>query len=762
MCLGLKLAGVDYSARRVAVSSDDVLEALRNDSGHRVVYVFFESPREPEPGPPVEEVVKEEVLVKALKSRGIARLYRFQAEAIESIRSGNNTLIIAGTGTGKTEAFLVPILERLYREPEETGILVYPTKALARDQVERIYSYAGAVFGFRVSVYDGDTPEKEREMLQVYPPRLLVTNPDMLHLSLRRGEGVKPILEKAKFVVLDDAHIYSGVFGSHVHYVLKRMKRFMPADAVFVASSATIGNPREFSQKLFGEECRVVEAGLTRRAPVYHVMVRPAARSRMAEALRLLRILAERRLRTLLFVDSHKVAESLSVLAQREGLKVSVHRAGLLPSHRRSVEEKLRKGELDAVVTTPTLELGIDIGELDAVVLYGVPPTFSKYVQRAGRVGRRGRTGYVIMILGDDPISSYYERNPAEFFNQKPDPVFLDPLNEEVMRVHLVAMAQDAPFRLDSLGGAERKVCEKLLEEGLLRLAPGGFVEPTSRGLRFLASRDNIRGIGEQVKIVTDTGKVIGFREMPQAIKELYPGAIYIHGGTPYISLGIEGRKARVKLLPTSTIPVTTSPLYYTWPFENEVLDERSVFGIRVSYLELEVADHVYGYVTKSFPEGHVISQKILEEELTYRFKTKGLLLEMQPNPQWSELQNAEAFHAVEHALIYAGQLVVGAAPTDMGGISFPSGHIYIYDAFPGGSGVTKQLLERLEEALHKAFDIVSRCTCEDGCPKCIFSPYCGNNNRILSRRKASQVLGEVLSLRIAGRSPERYGKPLV
>ncbi len=739
-----------------------VLEELQRDERHGLVYVHVEEPRLPEPGPRLEEVVKTPWLREALRARGIERLYRFQAEAVETARRGKNVFIVAGTGTGKTEAFLIPMLEEAEgRSGEVTGLIVYPTKALARDQLDRINFYSSRVFGLRASAYDGDTPEEERRRIFEYPPAVLVTNPDMIHYSLRRSSRFKDLVSTARFIVLDDAHVYGGVFGAHVHMIVRRLRRFLRENPVFIAASATIGNPREFGEKLFSSPVEVVEAGPTRRARVYHVLLSPKSRGKRAEILSLLKILSKEGLRTVVFADSHRAVELIGIEAKRHGLRVEVHRAGLLPEERRRIEEKLRRGDLDAVVATPTLELGIDIGSLDAVVMYGLPPTYSKYLQRAGRVGRRGGEAYVITVLGNDPISAYYERHPREYFSQPPDPVYLDAGNEEVLKVHLVAMAQDAPYTPSILGDAELRVLSTLESEGLVRVR-GGRVHPTRKGLSFLKERENIRGVGEMIEIRVAGGRRIGFREAPQAIKELFPGAIYLHGGRVYLSLGIKGRRALVKPLPRSAPPVTTKPLYYTVPEDEKPIDARVVYGVPVEYMELKITDVVYGYVVKSFPGGETLGQHLLDEELKYSFRTKGILLHFAPRPHWSETGNAEAFHAVEHALISAGQMVTGAAPTDMGGISFPSGHIYIYDAFPGGSGVTKLLFQRLEEAIRRAFDIVSRCTCQDGCPRCIYSPYCGNNNQLLSRRKSAAVLGDMLSLRLHGAKTLRAGKPIV
>ncbi len=741
----------------------DVLEDIKRDKNHRVVYTHVEEPRVPELGPKVEEIIKVKELVQALKERGIERLYKFQAETIERIRNGENVFIVAGTGTGKTEAFLIPIIEHAVdtRVQKTASLLIYPTKALARDQLDRIYWYTSRFFGLRASIYDGDVPQSERKRIFEYPPKIMVTNPDMIHFSLRYSDQFKELVSEVTYIVLDDAHVYNGVFGSHIYYVLRRLKRFIGEKPCFVAASATIGNAGEFARKLFGEESSVVYAGPYRKSRVFHVLLYPLGRSKSLEVLHLLKILQKNELRTIVFADSHRVVESLGILVAKHGIKARVHRAGLLPAEREKIERILRRGELDAVIATPTLELGIDIGELDAVIMYGIPPTFSKYLQRAGRVGRRGGTAYVFTILGNDPISAYYERNPREFFNQAPDPVYIDVTNEEIAKVHLIAMSIDSPYKSTILSEFEKKVLDNLVAEGFLKISKRGYVLPTRKGRIYLRERENIRGIGDVVEIIAN-GKRIGYRELPQAIKELFPGAIYLHGGKIYISLGIRGKKAYVKPIPHKMPPVSTSPLYYTVPEDEKTLDRGIVNGIPIEYIELKITDIVYGYVVKSFPSGETIRQQLLEKELSYGFKTKGILIYMPPRADWNEIQNAEAFHAIEHALISAAQMVIGAAPTDMGGISFPSGHIYIYDAFPGGSGLSKLLFEKLEKAMDKAYDIVSRCTCEDGCPRCIFSPYCGNNNQILSRRKAEKVLGEILTLKIRYKAEHRFGKPLV
>ncbi|MEZ0394581.1 MAG: DEAD/DEAH box helicase [Desulfurococcaceae archaeon] len=727
--------------------------------GASIVHVEEELFEDPEPGPRVEELGLPRELERSLLRAGIERLYRFQYEAFKAISEGANVVISAGTGTGKTEAFVVPILADAYSRggPMPRALLVYPTKALARDQLSRLDKYTG-LFPYSAAVYDGDVPPRLRRAIRESPPALLLTNPDMIHVGLARSPAVKAFVARAKYVVFDELHVYEGVLGSHVKHLVDRIKRGRGERPIFVGSSATLGNPKGFAEELFGVEVELVEGPRHRRGRVVHALVSAGYLSRWTVAAAMAKALADLGLKFIVFADSQQMAELVARIARGAyGLDVRVHRAGLLPEERAEVEEGLRAGKLQGVVATPTLELGIDIGALDAVVLASPPPSFSKYLQRAGRAGRRGRAGYVFTILADDPIDSYYARRPERYLRGELVPAAFEPWNEEVSKTHLLYyLLQSGGAAIDELTPQWASVLSDLEARGLVRRV-GHFVRATRLGWLEAEERRAIRGTGARVLIVDEDGEAIGYRELPEALLDLHPGAIYLHGGRPYVSLNIDlgARIARVRRLPDD-VSSYTRPLYTVDVVDYEPLDSRrDVHGIPLEYARVELEMRVEGYVLRD-ALGGAAAEFQLDEPVSYRYGTRALLIKYPEVEGWRPIDNAEAFHAIEHALISAARAVCGAGLTDLGGISYPSGDIAIYDAAPGGSGLAKLLFERFERAEEVALEIVSSCDCEDGCPRCIYSPFCGNNNRVLSRRRAAYVLR---SLRTAHGLPEPFSQ---
>jgi len=755
----------------VTSNLNEYLKHVYGNPDIRVIFEKIEERGEPEHGPDIYSVELPQPLINVLEKRGIRKLYRFQYEAYKRILSGENVVITAGTGTGKTEAFFIPLAKIILSSREKRyphAIITYPTKALARDQVKRFSEYL-VYKALSIGVYDGDTPTQQRKRLALTPPSIIVSNPDMIHVGLVYSSHIRRFIDNSQFLVFDELHVYEGVLGSHLHHLIHRIKRFKKAKPQFIASSATIANPKEFAESIFEEEFSVVQGSSMRKGTAVHVFVSAGPLSRWSVASSIVSFLAENDLKFIVFIDSQQLAEVFASIVERKyNVKVGVHRAGLSQEVRRSVEEQLRQGQIHGVISTPTLELGIDIGAVDAVVMTAPAPSYVKYIQRAGRAGRR-RKGYIITVLGDDPIDSYYTNNPEEFFSQELTPSVIEPLNEEVLKTHLTAfLLQIGRANISEIPVEWRRVIDDLVLERVIKKYGPYILVNYPRARLYFSERASIRLQGPLIEIIDDeTEEILTTRELPVAVLELFPGAVYFYSKKPYrvLELDLEKKRARVKRV-EKELEVYTKPLYIVDVRDYEVLSERtSNLGFKVGYSKVLLELLVEKYVVRDVYSGELISIVELSKPIVYRYITKATMFKL---PEYSELNIwgcAEAYHAIEHATISASRITSGAGLTDLGGISYPSGDIIIYDAVVGGSGISKLLYERLESALKIAYEIVSKCKCEDGCPRCIYSPYCGNNNKILSRKKAVYVLSNVLTgKRAAIESPlsSRYGSPLV
>jgi DEAD/DEAH box helicase domain-containing protein len=729
---------------------DDFIAELGSDRARLVLYVHEDKPTEITYGPTIDSLDIPKELISRLRELGIERLYDFQWEAYKSIINGYDTAIMAGTGVGKTEAFLLPLIS-LSLNRGVKAIIMYPTKALARDQMIRIQKYITPL-GMSVLPYDGDTSSDIRSKVYASPPNILITNPDMISETLTHVSKFREILREYGLIVLDDFHIYNGVFGAHVHYVLKRMSRFM-RNPQYVVSTATVGNPTEFAKRLLGiDDIRLIQGPEGRRGITRHLLVRPISRGRVAEAAELAVTCVRRGMKCLVFADSHRFVELIKRLVDKRGVgdRVRVHRAGLTIEERHEVEDGFKQGRYLVLLATPTLEMGIDIGDVDTAVMATIPPSYSKYLQRSGRVGRRGQLSYVIQVLGDDPMSTYYSSSPREFYARKPEDLYVEERNDEIARRHCLLMTYEKPVRSGSVDIYCEEILKSLVNDGLVEVR-GNYYVVTEKGREVVRATRGIRGIGDVVKILSDGKRAIGFRELPMALRELHEGAVYLHGGRVYevYKFDIDGRRAFVKRLPDDYDLYTTA-LYYSEPSINEVLEEGSIHAIPYQYAKLTIREVVYGYLVKRFSSNEVVERREFRQPLSYEFRTKGIVIyapfiTFSPFENIDIVERGKAYHAAEHIMIMVGENVIGAGPTDMGGISYPTGHIIIYDSYPGGSGATKMLLSRIDDVLRISLDVLTHCTCVDGCPKCVYSPYCGNDNHYLSRRNAIRVIDAIL-----------------
>ena len=758
-----------------------VYEALTSKQDYVVAYTLIEEAK-PKLGSAPSSLNLPQPLVKALEMMGVECLYTFQEEAVKHILNGEDVVIVAPTASGKTEAFTLPVLTMVSTYSSEFGalrleqptikaLLIYPTKALARDQLQKIRVLADSV-GVCVDVFDGDTPRRDRERILLEPPHILLTNFDTLHHHLLHRTAFSRLLHTVKILVVDEVHVYKGTFGSNVHFIVRRLER-LTGRLQIIAASATIANPAEFCKTLFGREFRVIQEEEGKHGILHFIILFPTLRSHRALVVETIKRLFKAGYKPLIFSSSHLGAELNAYYAKREGVEIAVHRAGLPEEWRRRVEEGFKKGTIKAISATPTLELGLDIGSVDAVVSDLVP--VNRLLQRAGRAGRRGQEALIFLLLRDnDPISQYYRNHPEEYFKNI-EQAYADPYNPTVAEKQILAAALDKPI---SRGEFQeyKQVIEHLTSAGLLRRFKDLLRPDTAAARRILAAY-NIRGSGENVTILFK-GRRIGERSLPQALDELHPEAVYLHAGVRYRSkvLKIEGarRYAELETLPPD-YPFFTRPLKEEWPRVLGEIESRRVYGVEVKRVELEIEKKVIGYVNVDINNPTAKGKpSLLLHPVTYKFKTRGIVF-LAPTPtqtlqryvEQKEYALMSSYHATEHVMIEATNPITGGAADDMGGISLgATGLIYIYDGSVGGNGATKALYDRFEEALKSALGIVEGCRCESetGCPRCTYSYRCGNNNEFLLKRGAIEVLkkikeGAVTTIKIEGYLGE---KPLV
>jgi DEAD/DEAH box helicase domain-containing protein len=583
------------------------------------------------------------------------------------------------------------------------------------------------------------------------PPDIIVTNFDVLHYHMMHRTRFSSAVRTARFLVVDEAHVYTGVFGSNVHHVISRLERLAGKKMQIVAASATLPNAGEFCQALFGRKVEVVH-GRGRRGRINLAIIFPSLRSYRSLVLDLVKQSTKKH-RTIAFSGSHLGAELLAFYAARQGVSIRVHRAGLTAGARSEVERAFKSGNLAAISATPTLELGIDIGDVDAVVSNIVP--VNRLTQRIGRAARRGQQGYAFLALGNDPISQYYKAHPDDYLADL-EYAYTDPENPFVKEFQVLAMACDRP-----VAAAESRpvqdALERLVAKGLVAVVKGRFVPDFKKAMEVLNSH-SIRGIGERVDIKIGS-RLAGDRSLPQALEELHKDAVYFLAGRRYRvrELHYEGNRqpyAELEPLPYD-YPYYTKVLTDEWPSTIEVHERKKVFGIEVAYCSLKIKKRVLGYANIEVGQEVVQGTKVmLESPLEYEFPTKGFVFRA-PHPlrtssaaEDEEYVEMSGFHASEHVIIEGSAMITGGASQDLGGISLgSSGLIFVYDGSIGGNGASRVLYDRLDRALGRALAILSECPCtnESGCPRCTYSYRCGNNNEYLHKAAAIEVMGRVV-----------------
>lgn len=724
-------------------------------------------------GKELDELPLDDTILNQLKSRNILTLYKFQEEAIFNILREKNTVIIAPTASGKTEAFCLPILQKIYdlknqlniknvtfsHNQNEFGIkqikavFIYPTKALARDQLSKIIEYSKNM-NIMVKIFDGDLNANEKQNFYEFPPDIVITNFDSLHYHLLNNTKLIKLLNTLEYLVVDEVHTYTGIFGSNVHYIIKRLERIINNKKLhLIACSATLRNVKEFCDLLFSRKMEIVN-GIGKKGHTNFAILYPSLRSNKSLVIELIKKITKKH-KTLVFSNSHISAELIAFTSSKQGIKIGVHRAGLPPKDRKVVENSFKNGIIDVISSTPTLELGIDIGDVDAVISNLVP--VNRLVQRLGRAARKGQEGYAFLTLGNDPISQYYKNHPADYFVDEEIP-YIDPFNPIIMENQILAMCFDRPIsKLESKNYL--LTLSKLERKGLVIFSNGKYLP--NREKQNILKNYSIRGIGNVVDILFN-GKIIGNRNLPQALEELHDDAIYFLSGRRYkvkkLILDQESERnfAEIDKIPIN-YPYYTKSIMEEYPEVIESFEEKEIFGIKLRYCSLNIFKKVLGYsnieIGKEINQGKKV---FFSEPITYNYTTKGFIFRV-PSPieilkMASEKEKVEVsgYHATEHVLIEGSSMLTGGASQDIGGISLgDTGMIVIHDGSIGGNGASKSLFDKFELAVKRAHSILIECTCEndDGCPRCTYSYRCGNNNEYLHKKAAIEVLNRILNM---------------
>ena len=763
---------IEKMIKKSKINNDLINEILYSDLDYVVDVIKLEESKIAI-GKELDELPLDDTILNQLKSRNILTLYKFQEEAIFNILREKNTVIIAPTASGKTEAFCLPILQKIYdlknqlniknvtfsHNQNEFGIkqikavFIYPTKALARDQLSKIIEYSKNM-NIMVKIFDGDLNANEKQNFYEFPPDIVITNFDSLHYHLLNNTKLIKLLNTLEYLVVDEVHTYTGIFGSNVHYIIKRLERIINNKKLhLIACSATLRNVKEFCDLLFSRKMEIVN-GIGKKGHTNFAILYPSLRSNKSLVIELIKKITKKH-KTLVFSNSHISAELIAFTSSKQGIKIGVHRAGLPPKNRKVVENSFKNGIIDVISSTPTLELGIDIGDVDAVISNLVP--VNRLVQRLGRAARKGQEGYAFLTLGNDPISQYYKNHPADYFVDEEIP-YIDPFNPIIMENQILAMCFDRPIsKLESKNYL--LTLSKLERKGLVIFSNGKYLP--NREKQNILKNYSIRGIGNVVDILFN-GKIIGNRNLPQALEELHDDAIYFLSGRRYkvkkLILDQESERnfAEIDKIPIN-YPYYTKSIMEEYPEVIESFEEKEIFGIKLRYCSLNIFKKVLGYsnieIGKEINQGKKV---FFSEPITYNYTTKGFIFRV-PSPieilkMASEKEKVEVsgYHATEHVLIEGSSMLTGGASQDIGGISLgDTGMIVIHDGSIGGNGASKSLFDKFELAVKRAHSILIECTCEndDGCPRCTYSYRCGNNNEYLHKKAAIEVLNRILNM---------------
>ncbi|MDQ3822872.1 MAG: DEAD/DEAH box helicase [Actinomycetota bacterium] len=732
-------------------------------AAEEVAHVRAEPPREPRSAPFPEDL--DDRVRERLVAGGLDDLYVHQREAWDAAARGENVIVTTGTASGKSLAFNLPVLDALVREPKHRALYLYPTKALAQDQARALNLVRAP--RVRPAIYDGDTPGERRWQIRKWA-NLILTNPDMLHVGvLPHHDRWGDVLSNLRYVVVDEAHVYRGVFGSHVANVLRRLRRLAGvygSEPQFLLASATIANPAELARSLLGTDATVVAEDGAPRAERTIVLWNPTLldeelglrASALGEAARLMADLVSRDLRTICFAKSRRAAELIHrMTAQRlddpaRAARLAPYRAGYTPEQRRQIERRLMDGELLGVSATDALELGIDIGSLDCAISVGFPGTVASLRQQWGRAGRRAH-GLAILVASEDALDQYFMRLPEALLERRVEAAILDHANPRVLDGHVRSAAFEAP-----VDDADRAVLgDRALERAAilpeLKHTKAGYVWA---GRDYPAAAVALRSTSPDsfTVVEADTGSLLGLVERERAYSTVHEGAVYLHLGEQYLvrELDLETRTALVE--PFHGDYYTQPKKETTTAIEHADRTERRL-GLELSFGAVAVTEQVVAYQRKAIRDGSTIDlvpmpmpETTFETEAVWYLPEPDMLERLETLPRL-----LGTLHAAEHAMIALLPLWAMCDRWDIGGLStnlhFQTGRptVFVYDGHAGGVGIAERGFEVFEGWVRDTAEMLAGCPCERGCPSCVQSPKCGNLNEPLDKAGALELLRTML-----------------
>ncbi|RAP47025.1 MAG: DEAD/DEAH box helicase [Methanosphaera sp. rholeuAM6] len=711
------------------------------------------------------------------------KLYTHQYKTLDEVRKGNNVIITTPTASGKTLSFSLPVIEDLTNNKNDTALYIYPTKALANDQLKSLLNIdKECELGIYPEKYDGDTPKSKRPEIKG-KSRLVITNPYELHLILPWHEQWQRFFENIKYVIIDEAHQYRGVFGSNMAFLIRRLKRickYYGSEPQFIISTATLANPEEFGEKLTGLKSKIITENGSPSGKKYFILFNPYAiesknPSTHSDTLELFNTFVQNNFQTICFEISRKMAEVTALNSKKQFEKnnpelcdkITAYRAGYTVDERKKIEDDLKDGKLQGIVTTNALELGINIGSLDSVIISGYPGTLISTWQQAGRAGRKNQQAIITMVAFQNPLDQYFMKHPEVFFNKTHEHAIIDLNNQQILKGHLKCAAYEIPLKLheiESFGFDDEGIVideiDELENDGIIKYKNGQWhfndIELLKKDKSPNFEVNLSDAILEPYKVFNGNHFLEEMNEK-QAFREAHENAVLIHNGETYLVREMDIKEKRI-YVKKQKLNYYTQALKEVDVKNLKKEKEKSIGDIKLCYGKLSVTEKYDKYNIVKFSK--ITTTKKLNLP-PLEFKTKGLWFTIPYNVtktiEETLVSDAKfknvlkgCLQGVENVLISVAPFHVMCDTYDLGGVSKNfhedtlNATIFIYDGFEGGIGLTNKAYKLFESIIKMGYELVRDCDCESGCPACIYSSQNQTDDKHLNKKGTLIILKEL------------------